>query len=309
MSLDASTRGKIDELVKSNAVVLFMKGNRQAPQCGFSARVIAILDDYMPEYETLDVLANADIREGIKTYSSWPTIPQLYVNGEFIGGCDIITEMAGSGELFEALGVDPPEATVPEISLTDDAAEALRQAAAQNGAADQYLHLSVSRDWQTSLSMGPQSPTDIPVQSNGLSLMVDQFSATRANGISIEFVETADGRGFKVNNPNAPTLGEMSVQELSALIEGGESFEFIDVRTPSEFETARISGAVLLDETQYQRLMDLPVQTKIVFICHHGPRGVNAAQQFIGNGFTNVHNVTGGIEAWSAEIDPSIPRY
>ena len=309
MSLEASTRGKIDELVKSSPVMLFMKGNRQAPQCGFSARVIAILDDYLPEYETLDVLANADIREGIKTYSSWPTIPQLYVNGEFIGGCDIITEMAGSGELFKALGVDPPEAVVPEISVTDDAAEALRQAAAQNGAADQYLHLSVSRDWQTSLSMASQSPMDISVETNGLSLMLDQFSAARASGISIELVETADGKGFKVDNPNAPTLGEMSVQELSALIEGGESFEFIDVRTPSEFETARIPGAVLLDESENQRLMDLPLQTKIVFFCHHGPRGVNAAQQFIGNGFTNVHNVTGGIDAWSTEIDPSVPRY
>ena len=157
--------------------------------------------------------------------------------------------------------------------------------------------------------MAPQSPMDISVETNGLSLMLDQFSAARASGISIELVETADGKGFKVDNPNAPTLGEMSVQELSALIEGGESFEFIDVRTPSEFETARIPGAVLLDETENQRLMDLPLQTKIVFFCHHGPRGVNAAQQFIGNGFTNVHNLTGGIDAWSTEIDPSVPRY
>jgi monothiol glutaredoxin len=185
----------------------------------------------------------------------------------------------------------------------------LKQAAAQNGGEGQCLHLSVSRDWQTSLSMSPQSSMDVQVDANGVILMVDQFSTARADGISIALVETAEGNGFKVDNPNAPTLGEMSVQELKALMDSGESFEFIDVRTPKEFETARISDAVLLDETQYQRMMELPKQTKLVFICHHGPRGVNAGQQYVSQGFTNVYNVTGGIEAWSSEIDPTVPRY
>ena len=147
------------------------------------------------------------------------------------------------------------------------------------------------------------------VEANGVILMVDRFSTVRANGITIELVETAEGNGFKVDNPNAPTLGEMTVQSLKTLLDSNEKFEFIDVRTPSEFETARIPGAVLLDETEYQRMSDLPKQTKIVFICHHGPRGVNAGKQFIGQGFTNVHNVTGGMDAWSTEIDSGIPRY
>ena len=150
---------------------------------------------------------------------------------------------------------------------------------------------------------------DVEVEANGVTLMVDPFSTTRADGITIELVDTPDGRGFKVDNPNAPLLGEMSVQELDALIKSGENFEFIDVRTPSEFETARIEGAVLLDEAEYMRLSELPKQTKIVFVCHHGPRGVNAGQQFLGQGFTNLHNVTGGIDAWSQEIDTDIPRY
>jgi monothiol glutaredoxin len=309
MSLDESTRGKIDNLITSHPVMLFMKGNREAPQCGFSAKVVSILDDYLSDYETIDVLSNADIREGIKVYSSWPTIPQLYVGGEFLGGCDILTEMAGAGELFSALGVEPPETVVPTINVTDEAAKMLEQAATQNGGEGQYLHLSVGRDWQTSLSMAPQNPMDVRVDANGIILMVDQFSTVRADGISITLVETAEGNGFKVDNPNAPTLGEMSVQELKALMDSEESFEFLDVRTPNEFETARIPGAVLLDEAQYQRIMNLPKQTKIVFICHHGPRGVNAGQKYISEGFTNVHNITGGIEAWSSEIDSSVPRY
>ena len=84
-------------------MLLFMKGNRQRPQCGFSAQVVQILDTLLPEYRTVDVLADPEIRDGIKEYSSWPTIPQLYVAGEFQGGCDIITEMYQSGELQQKL--------------------------------------------------------------------------------------------------------------------------------------------------------------------------------------------------------------
>ena len=85
--------------VKSNDVVLFMKGTPQFPQCGFSGQVVQILDHLGVNYKGLNVLENAELRDGIKTYSNWPTIPQLYVKGEFVGGCDIVTEMFQSGEL------------------------------------------------------------------------------------------------------------------------------------------------------------------------------------------------------------------
>jgi monothiol glutaredoxin len=101
--MNDSTRARIDGLVKDNAVLLFMKGNRQRPQCGFSATVVQILDTLVPEYRTVDVLADPEIRDGIKEYSSWPTIPQIYVGGEFLGGCDIVVEMYESGELVQKL--------------------------------------------------------------------------------------------------------------------------------------------------------------------------------------------------------------
>ena len=109
MSLDESVRQEITDTIESNEVVLFMKGNRSAPQCGFSATVVGILDSMLESYHTVDVLSAPDIRDGIKTFSSWPTIPQLYVKGEFIGGCDIIQEMMGNGELYDALGLEPVE--------------------------------------------------------------------------------------------------------------------------------------------------------------------------------------------------------
>lgn len=89
----------IDQAVKAHDVLLFMKGTPTFPQCGFSSTVVQILDVVGVEYTATNVLENQDIREGIKTYSDWPTIPQLYVKGEFVGGCDIIREMYESGEL------------------------------------------------------------------------------------------------------------------------------------------------------------------------------------------------------------------
>jgi monothiol glutaredoxin len=89
----------IENAVKSNDVVLFMKGTPQFPQCGFSGQVVQILDYLGVAYKGFNVLENDDLRNGIKTYSNWPTIPQLYVKGEFVGGCDIIREMFQAGEL------------------------------------------------------------------------------------------------------------------------------------------------------------------------------------------------------------------
>ena len=90
---------RIDALVKANDVVLFMKGSALFPQCGFSSRAVAILDHLGVPYETVDVLQDGEIRQGIKEYSDWPTIPQLYVKGEFVGGSDIMMDMFESGEL------------------------------------------------------------------------------------------------------------------------------------------------------------------------------------------------------------------
>ncbi len=116
---DAKTQ--IDETVKANDVVLYMKGTKAMPQCGFSSRVAGVLNYMGVDYMDVNVLADDGIRQGIKDYSDWPTIPQLYVKGEFVGGCDIITEMTLSGELdtlFEENGV----------AYDKDAAEKIREA-------------------------------------------------------------------------------------------------------------------------------------------------------------------------------------
>ena len=98
-----STEDKISSLIAANKILLFMKGNPKFPQCGFSSLACQILDASGANYETVDVLQDQDVREGIKTYSNWPTIPQLYINKEFIGGADIMREMYESGELTKVI--------------------------------------------------------------------------------------------------------------------------------------------------------------------------------------------------------------
>jgi monothiol glutaredoxin len=100
----SNSQERIAELVGKNDVVLFMKGTALFPQCGFSSRAVAILDHLGVPYETVDVLQDPEIRQGIKDYSDWPTVPQLYVKGQFVGGSDIMMEMFESGELKELVG-------------------------------------------------------------------------------------------------------------------------------------------------------------------------------------------------------------
>jgi monothiol glutaredoxin len=95
----ADVSEKILSTINSNKIVLFMKGNRSFPQCGFSAATVEIFEQLGAPFETVDVLQDMEIREGIKRYSNWPTIPQVYINGKFVGGCDIVRELYESGEL------------------------------------------------------------------------------------------------------------------------------------------------------------------------------------------------------------------
>ena len=99
----SDTKTRIDEIVGQNDVVLFMKGTALFPQCGFSSRAVAILDHLGVGFETVDVLQDPEIRQGIKDYSDWPTVPQLYVKGEFVGGSDIMMEMFQAGELQQLI--------------------------------------------------------------------------------------------------------------------------------------------------------------------------------------------------------------
>ena len=309
MELNQPLQSRIESLVESDRVVLFMKGTRMQPMCGFSAATIGILDSLVPEYTTFNVLEDQGIREGIKAFSDWPTIPQLYIDREFVGGCDIVKQMFNNGELHEMLGVEAPDRTPPEIAVSDAAAAIIANALQANpGSA---VHLSIDGRWQHSFNLGPMEGHEVRAESNGVALLFDVASAQKAKGLSIDVEETVQGTAFKIDNPNAPpSVGRMSPAELAAARrEAATAPTLVDVRTSDERARAVIEGSIPLDEEGMKLVSALAKDTKLVFYCHTGVRSRSAAEHFRTEGFTDVHNLEGGIDAWSREVDPSVPRY
>jgi monothiol glutaredoxin len=309
MSLTPELRQKIESLIKSDDVVLFMKGTKSFPQCGFSASVVNILNTLIPKYTTVNVLSDPEIRQGIKEFSDWPTIPQLYVKGEFVGGSDIVKQLHDSGELASKLGAQVGPATAPAITVTPKALEVLKGALADADPGS-VIHVSVDGSWEHGLDIGPPEKMSASFEQGGVKLQIDRGSAARAAGLVIDFVEGPGGGGFKMENPNRPaSVREVSAKDLKQLLDSGAIKELFDVRTPAERERAKIEGARLLDDAAIAYLDQLPKETPIAFHCHHGGRSRNAAEHFLKKGFKAVYNLAGGIEAWSRDVDPKVPRY
>ena len=309
MSLSPATRTRIETLLRDNAVVLFMKGSPQAPQCGFSAATSGVLNELLPQYATVNVLEDAEMREGIKAYGNWPTIPQLYVKGELVGGADIVQSMYNSGELQALFGLPLPDRTPPAITITDQAAQAIRSALAdaEPGLA---LHLSINARFQPQFHLAEPSDDALRSESNGIDVLFDLGSAQRARGIRIDWVETMQGAGLSIDNPNAPsTVKQLSVRELAQRLEANEAITIVDVRPPEERAIAALKTPFRTLDAGIAALADLPKDAPIAFLCRSGGRSQQAAEQFRAHGYTKVYNVTGGINAWAREIDPTIAEY
>ncbi|HEY0334012.1 MAG TPA: Grx4 family monothiol glutaredoxin [Stenotrophomonas sp.] len=308
MSLDPALRSRIESLLQSNRVVLFMKGQPGMPQCGFSAKAIGALDSLGVEYAHVNVLADQEIREGIKAYGDWPTIPQLYIDGELVGGSDIIEQMSNSGELSSLLGLQAPDRSAPNITITPAAAEMLRGALADAPGAS--LTLSINAQFQPNFQLAPTDANAIAAESSGLRVQFDLASARRADGITIDWVDDIRGRGLAIDNPNAPkAVQELAVREAADRATAGGVL-LVDVRPPEERAIASVGVPFRhFDGNGRAELESLPKDTAIAFLCHRGGRSLQAAEEFRAKGFTQVFNVTGGIEAWSDEVDGGVPKY
>ena len=308
MSLSPTLRARIDTLLATHRVVLFMKGTPDAPQCGFSARAVAALAPLGIDYASVDVLADPEIREGIKVYGDWPTIPQLYIDGDLVGGSDIVEQMANAGQLHEALGLPPPDRTPPRIAVTPSALAMLRESLANAG--DGYaLQVGIDARYNAKLQLAPVDPQAIASDVDGLRVQFDLASARRAEGLSIDWVDDARGRGLIIDNPGAPPkVRALSPVEAAGRMAAG-TLTLVDVRPQEERAFAKLKGAFeTLDGDNLARLEALPADTPLAFLCHHGGRSAQAAEHFRQRGFTELYNVVGGIDAW-ADADPAIGKY
>ena len=310
MALAPELQARIETLVNDSEVLLFMKGTRHFPQCGFSATVTQILDGLGLQYKTINVLTDPDIREGVKEFSKWPTIPQLYVRGEFVGGCDIVREMYLAGELQSLLGVSE-NVDAPQMTISESAAKAFRDA---SGDKPEMLRVEVGNSYEYALSVDQPASGDFQVDAgHGITILIDKASAKRANGIHIDYSPVAGG-GFKIENPSEPArVKELHPKEYQAMCEqaDGAKVVLIDVRTQEERDTANIAGSLFLDDATRQELSKLdPESTRLVFFCHSGRRSRAAAEQWLSQSdFKHIFNLSGGIDAWSREVDPTVPRY
>ena len=307
MSLDPALRARIESLLAANPVVLFMKGSPDAPQCGFSAKAVAALAATGADYAHVDVLADPEIREGIKAYGDWPTIPQLYIGGELVGGSDIILQMAASGELHAALGLPAPDRSPPAITITPAAAAMLQQAIADAGAG-YALQIDIDNGFNARLQLAPRDDAAIASESAGIRAQFDLASAQRARGLVIDWADDERGKGLVIDNPNAPPkVRNLSPAEASTRAQAG-GLTIVDVRPAEE----RAQASIPLDHATFddgvEEIEALPKDTPIAFLCRSGGRSAQAAEHFRALGFREVYNIVGGTNAW-AEIDPSVPQY
>jgi monothiol glutaredoxin len=308
--MEAQLKQEITSLLQNNQVVLFMKGSKNFPQCGFSATVVGILKDAgLREFRDINILQRHDLREGMKEYASWPTFPQLYVNGEFVGGCDIVKELHASGEIFDVLGTKAPEIAQPNITITEAARAAIAAVSEGEGAeAGGALRVEISPAYEYALSIDEENAGDFKLTLDGVTVLLDRQSATRAEGLKIDFSDSGEG-GFRIENPNEPPkVRQMDVRHLKEQLDGGP-LELFDVRTPDEREKAVIAGAQHFNQAAQEKLAKLDKDTPIFFHCHHGGRSQQAAEHYLRQGFKQVYNIVGGIDAWSVQVDPSVARY
>ncbi|MFT3755441.1 MAG: Grx4 family monothiol glutaredoxin [Pseudoxanthomonas sp.] len=309
MSLDPALRSRIDSLLQANRVVLFMKGQPSMPQCGFSAKAAGTLASLGVQFAHVDVLSDPEIREGIKVYGDWPTIPQLYVDGELVGGSDIILQLAGSGELSQLLGLPPVDRTPPSITITPAAAEMLTNAVEDAGAGA-ALALAIDAQFRPDFQIARFDANAIAAESNGVRVQFDPASARRAEGVTIDWIDDIRGKGLAIDNPNAPKpVRQIEARDAAAKIAAGELL-LVDVRPTDERAIAQVALPFkTFDGNGRAELEALPKDTALAFLCHHGGRSQAAAEAFAAHGFSNVSNIVGGIDAWAQQVDAGIARY
>ncbi|HWO11048.1 MAG TPA: rhodanese-like domain-containing protein, partial [Polyangiaceae bacterium] len=189
-------------------------------------------------------------------------------------------------------------------------AEALAEARSQEPGVEHHVRVEIDGDYQHGLSIGGKQPRDIELSLRGVTLLFDRSSARRAEGLTIDYVQGPEGPAFKLENPNEPPrVKSIDVRTLKERLDADGTLELLDVRSQKERDQAKIEGSKLLDRDTQQYVLGLDKSTPLYFHCHHGQRSQQAAAYFLQQGFVNVYNVAGGIDAWSLDVDSNVPRY
>ena len=199
------------------------------------------------------------------------------------------------------------ESTV-KITILDDAASVMREALDKTP--DMTIHLSIDENYNHEFKLLPFDDNKVEVRSGDISIYLNANEVTRANGLQISMSENPVAKQFDLDNPNMDKgFKEITVSELNAIMGSDSEFLLFDVRTKEERKVALIEGSVILDENAVSKIGRLPKEARLIFYCHSGVRSAEAARYFSENGYSNVFNLSGGIDAWSQQIDSTVPRY
>ena len=310
MELNQPLQSRIESLVESDRVVLFMKGTRMQPMCGFSAATIGILDSLVPEYTTFNVLEDQGIREGVKAFSDWPTIPQLYIDKEFVGGlrhreADVQQRRAARDARRGGAGPDPAR----------DRRERRRRrhhrqrAPGQSGQRGAPLH---RRTLAALVQPRPDGGTRGPggVERGSRCCSTWRRRRRRRGCPSTSKRRCRAPRSRSTIPTHRPPWAECRRPSLPPRGAKRPPLPPSWTYAPPTSGRGRSSmGSIPLDEEGMKIVAALAKDTKLVFYCHTGVRSRSAAEHFRTEGFTDVHNLEGGIDAWSREVDASVPRY
>ncbi len=310
MLLNIKIKEKIINYINREKIALFIKGTPQEPQCGFSAKIIEILDFFVSDYVSINVLEDEQVRNGIKEYSNWPTIPQLYVDQKFIGGSDVVSQMYDNGELLELFNIKKISKNfIFNIKITNDAKNKFINFL-QNNNKISYFRLTINAKFEHKLSISILKQNDVISKNNDISLILDPVSATRVNNIIIDYKQIGFKEGFKIINPNKPPkIKQINALELKRKIDNKDKLMVFDVRTKEEWDIVHIKNTYFFRDFSSEQKNKLNKHKMIVFLCHHGMRSQRIAESFRMNGFTNVYNLIGGIDEWSRNIDTTLVRY
>ena len=288
-----------------------MKGTRSFPQCGFSASVVNILNTLVPKYTTVNILSDADIRGGMKEYSDWPTFPQLFIKGEFVGGADIVRQMHEAGELEKKLGDLVAPAKAPTVTVT-------ARAAAELGGRAQGRHARRRHPPDDHAELGAparprrrRKPSHVTIETGGITVQLDRPSAAprRGRGDRLHRERRRAAASRSTTRTVRRRSSEIAPKELKALLDSGKVKAALR-RPQREGARDRADRAARSSTTpRWREIEKLPKDTPLAFHCHHGDRSRVAAEHFLKQGFKNVYNLAGGIDAWSRDVDPSVPQY
>jgi rhodanese-related sulfurtransferase/Fe-S cluster assembly iron-binding protein IscA/glutaredoxin-related protein len=290
-------RERLTHLLKDRAnsheIAIFSAGSD--PLCAETQFLVDWLTEQKAAFSVVDALQDPELSPLLQADCATKLLPILTVNGHLIANGALLKQLAESGQLSQLIQKPAPDQT-PAIAVSQLAVARLRSALESP---TDVVRLTISSDFCHELGVSEMRPGDIELKLGDVTLVVDPISASRANGLAIDWVQQAESGGFRIDNPNRRSvLRSVKCDDLAQLMGGPNPPFLIDARTEQEYNDARISGAHLLEANLLDALQLLDRQTPLVFYCKNGTRSQRAAQHCSELGYMDVATLVGGMDAW-----------